>query len=255
MNLHALRLFHAVASSGSVTRAAEQLSISQPAITAQIKKFEKELALPLLQPDGRGIRLTDAGRQVKELADRLFAVERQIETLAEQYGRGDQGRLSLAATYLPANFLLPAWLAKFKQKHERVEMSVTTTNSSGALRLLQRMEADLALYGGLPEEHPDTIQAEELFQDELWFVVAPTHRHAGGSIGLDDMMREPSSCGRRAAPREKGCSPSAGPIMSLPPGSLSNSTASMKRSAPSSPVTAPASCPRSSSGTRCAGAS
>jgi len=191
MNLHALRLFHAVASSGSVTRAAKQLSISQPAITAQIKKFEKELALPLLQPDGRGIRLTDAGRQVKELADRLFAVERQIETLAEQYGRGDQGRLSLAATYLPANFLLPAWLAKFKQKHERVEMSVTTTNSSGALRLLQRMEADLALYGGLPEEHPDTIQAEELFQDELWFVVAPTHRHAGGSIGLDDMMREP----------------------------------------------------------------
>lgn len=68
MNLHALRLFHVIASTGSVTRASELLKISQPAITAQIKKFEKELSLILLEPQGRGIRLTDAGDKIAALA-------------------------------------------------------------------------------------------------------------------------------------------------------------------------------------------
>lgn len=53
-------------------------------------------------------------------------------------------------------------------------MSITTTNSSDALKQLLNMDVDLAIYGGLPEESPDTIQTEELFRDELWFVVSPT---------------------------------------------------------------------------------
>ncbi|GAF07631.1 transcriptional regulator [Paenibacillus pini JCM 16418] len=49
----------------------------------------------------------------------------------------------------------------------------------------------MAIYGGLPEEYPDTIQTEELFQDELWFVVAPGHRYANQHVSLNEMMREP----------------------------------------------------------------
>jgi DNA-binding transcriptional LysR family regulator len=191
LNLHALRLFHVIASTGSVTRASELLKISQPAITAQIKKFEKELSLILLEPQGRGIRLTDAGDKIAALAKRLFAVEQQIEQLARDYGQGTAGHIRLAATYLPAHFLLPTWLARFKQQYEQVEMSITTTNSSGALRQLLSVEADLAIYGGLPEEYPDTIQTEELFQDELWFVVAPNHKFANRHLSLAEMMSEP----------------------------------------------------------------
>ncbi|MEC0369009.1 LysR family transcriptional regulator [Paenibacillus chibensis] len=191
MNLHALRLFHVIAATGSVTRASEQLNISQPAITAQIKKFEKELNLTLLTPQGRGIALTDAGEQIALLARRLFAVEQQIEQLAENYGRGTYGHIRLAATYLPSHFLLPLWLAKFKQQHEQVDMTVTTTNSSGALKLLLNVEVDLAIYGGLAEEYPDTVQTEELFQDELWFVVSPSHVYANQRVSLQQMMKEP----------------------------------------------------------------
>lgn len=68
MNLHALRLFHVIATTGSVTRAAELLNISQPAITAQVKKFEKELSLTLFKPQGRGIGLTQAGAELLPLA-------------------------------------------------------------------------------------------------------------------------------------------------------------------------------------------
>jgi DNA-binding transcriptional LysR family regulator len=191
MNLHALRLFHVIASSGSVTRASELLNISQPAITAQVKKFEKEISLSLLKPQGRGIALTDAGEQMALLAKRLFAVEQQIEQFSQDYRNGTNGHIRLAATYLPAHFLIPTWIAKFKQQYEQVEMTITTTNSSDALRQLLNVDVDLAIYGGLPEEYPDTIQTEELFQDELWFVVAPNHRYANQHVSLLEMMREP----------------------------------------------------------------
>lgn len=191
MNLHALRLFHVIATTGSVTRAAELLNISQPAITAQIKKFEKELSLTLFKPQGRGIGLTAAGAELVPLAKRLFSVEQQIEQFCLDYRSGSRGQICMAATYLPSHFLLPAWLAKYKQRYEEVEMSITTTNSSDALKQLLHMNVDLAIYGGLPEESPNTIQIEELFRDELWFVVSPDHRYANQRISLEEMMREP----------------------------------------------------------------
>ncbi|MCK9862005.1 LysR family transcriptional regulator [Paenibacillus sp. ATY16] len=191
MNLHALRLFHTIAAAGSVTRASELLNISQPAITAQIKKFEKELMLDLFKPQGRGIALTDAGEELSVLAKRLFAVEHQIEQFAVNYRSGTIGSIRLAATYLPAHFLIPAWIAKFKQQFEQVEMNITTTNSTGALQQLLDVEADIAIFGGMAENYPDTIQTEELFQDELWFVVAPGHRYANQQVTLSEMMKEP----------------------------------------------------------------
>ncbi|MCM3630490.1 LysR family transcriptional regulator [Paenibacillus glycanilyticus] len=191
MNLHALRLFHTIAVTGSVTRASELLNISQPAITGQIKKFEKELMLTLFMPQGRGIALTDAGEELAVLAKRLFAVEHQIEQFALNYRSGTIGSIRLAATYLPAHFLIPAWIAKFKQQFEQVEMNITTTNSSGALQQLLDVEVDIAIFGGMAENYPDTIQTEELFQDELWFVVAPSHRYANQQVTLSEMMKEP----------------------------------------------------------------
>jgi len=191
MNLHALRLFHVIAATGSVTRASELLNISQPAITAQVKKFEKELSLTLLKPQGRGIALTDAGETIAMLAKRLFAVEQQIEQYAHDYAAGAKGHIHIAATYLPAHYLMPTWIAKFKQQYEQVEMEITTTNSSDALHKLLHAEVDLAIYGGLPETYPDTIETEHLFHDELWFVVAPGHRYADQTISLADMVKEP----------------------------------------------------------------
>ncbi|WP_339246069.1 LysR family transcriptional regulator [Paenibacillus sp. FSL R10-2796] len=191
MNLHALRLFHVIASAGSVTRASEILNISQPAITAQIKKFEKELSFALFKPQGRGIALTDAGEELTLLAKRLFAVEQQIEQFTQDYVNGSNGSIRLAATYLPAHFLIPTWIAKFKQQYEQVEMMITTTNSSDALKQLLNVDVDIAIYGGIAEAYPDTIQTEELFQDELWFVVAPDHRYANQQVSLSEMMKEP----------------------------------------------------------------
>lgn len=133
MNLHALRLFHIVAEKGNVTRAAEELNISQPAVTAQIKKLEQEIGLILLAPKGRGILLTEAGIQLSKHTKRLFSLEAEIEAYVEQYKNGFIGKLRIVATYLPANFLLPKWLARYKQRYPDVEVELTTTNSRKAI--------------------------------------------------------------------------------------------------------------------------
>lgn len=191
MNLHALRLFYMIATTRNVTRAAEQLNISQPAITAQVKKLEKELGIVLLQPAGRGIALTPAGEDIALLAARLFAVEQQIEQFCGQIQQGQAGQIALAATYLPAHVLLPGWLSRFKKKYEQVELTIHTTNSAEALQLLTSAQVDLAIYGGVPERASEWVEMEELFRDELWFVVGPEHPYANQRISLSQMMQEP----------------------------------------------------------------
>lgn len=190
MNLHALRIFHAVAEKGGVTRAAEELLISQPAVTAQVRNLEKELGFALLAPKGRGVLLTDGGRLVADYAKRLFALEREIESGIREYKAGFSGVLRIVATYLPANLLLPEWLARYKQEHPQVEVVLTTVNSREAVEQLLNYDAEVAVYGGGWEEQPG-IAWEQLLEDELWFIVPNSHPYAGKEISLSEMMKVP----------------------------------------------------------------
>ncbi|GAB6991155.1 LysR family transcriptional regulator [Paenibacillus pini] len=190
MNLHALRLFYQVADKGSVTLASEALNISQPAVTSQIKKLERELDLKLWTSSGRGVVLTEAGKRLAAEANRLFAMEAEIEDTLQQLKSGAAGKLHIVATYLPANFLLPKWIAHYKQKHPNVEIELTTTNSSQAIDSLIHFKSDLALIGGIREDHP-LLERTEWLEDDMCFVVHKQHRLAGARIHLAEMVNEP----------------------------------------------------------------
>jgi DNA-binding transcriptional LysR family regulator len=203
MNLHALKLFYETAALGSVTKAAEALRISQPAVTAQIRKLEQELSLALLEPKGRGIRLTEAGTMLYAYASRLFALEASMEAALDDYRSGRTGRVRVAATSLPAHQLLPVWMATFLKQQPAVEMELITVNSSSAMERLLHYQADLAIIGGSPAEHPG-ITVKELLQDELIFIVSASHELAGKQVTFAEMMkvpfvlREPGSFAREA---------------------------------------------------------
>ncbi|KSU86132.1 LysR family transcriptional regulator [Priestia flexa] len=190
MNLHALRLFYTVAEKRSVTRAAEELNISQPAVTAQIKKLEQEIDLTLVSPKGRGIFLTPAGEQLAKHAKRLFSLEREIESSIKQYRDGTAGKLRIVATYLPANFLLPKWIGLYKQQYPEVEVELITTNSSKAIDYLINYQAEIALIGGKREFH-SLITSNELFEDQMLFIVHKNHKYAGKKVALSEIVREP----------------------------------------------------------------
>lgn len=72
-----------------------------------------------------------------------------------------------------------------------MNLVITTTNTKDAFEQLIHYKADIAIYGGGISERPEEIAWEELFEDELWFVVSPAHRYANQSIALADMMKEP----------------------------------------------------------------
>nr|WP_154984212.1 LysR family transcriptional regulator [Paenibacillus xylanexedens] len=190
MNLHGLRLFHAIVKYGGVTRAAEELNISQPAVSSQVKRFERELGIVLFGSEGRKLVLTDAGKHLMEYAERLFMLEQEVEQFVEDMREGKKGLIRLTATYLPANFLLPRWIATFKQTHEDVELVVSTSNTQMAFDQLFRYEAEIAIYGGSGVSHPG-VHWDKLFEDEMWFVVHPDHPYAGQNITLHEMMAEP----------------------------------------------------------------
>ncbi|WP_028547910.1 LysR family transcriptional regulator [Paenibacillus sp. UNC451MF] len=190
MNLHALKLFYETAARGGVTKAAEALHISQPAVTAQIRNLEQELGLVLLASQGRGVQLTEAGELLYGYAVKLFALEKEMDVRLNDYRSGQLGKLRIAATYLPANYVLPVIMAAYKQQYEHVDLILTTANSQSVYHKLLHYEAELAFIGG-SKEAPIGIVREELMEDELWFIVPSGHKLANANVELKDMMKEP----------------------------------------------------------------
>lgn len=190
MNLHALRIFIEVASKGSVTAAADALSISQPAVTAQIRKLEQELDLVLLTPQGRGIALTHEGRFLFEKAERIFDWEKEIEEQLAQIKQGTIGKLRIASTFLPSLYLLPKWLASYKQQYEQVEVEIRTGNSQQSIERLLRCQADLAIITNETwDDRP--IRRHHLKDVFFWFIVPANHPFAGQEVTLDELVQEP----------------------------------------------------------------
>jgi|GEM_PF-145409 len=191
VNIHGLKLFYQVATTGSFTKAAELLRISQPAVSSQIKKFEHEIGIQLFKQQGRGVVLTEFGEALAEKAKNLVTLEEHITSFIEDYRLAKAGTIHIVATYLPANFLIPKWAATFKGANEDVNLVITTTNTKDAFEQLIQYKADIAIYGGGILERPEEVEWEELFEDELWFVVAPDHPYANQFVSLADMMKEP----------------------------------------------------------------
>ncbi len=189
MNLYALRIFYEVAIRKSVTGAAIDLAISQPSVTAQVRKLEKEIGLKVTEPDGRGIRLTEAGELIYPHAQRLFDMERELETKLNNFREGRTGTLKIASTGLVANELLPKWMASFKKDNQDVDIVLNVLNSDEAIKKLIHYETDLSFIAGIAK-HPD-ICFEKLFDDELWFVVSKGHHLDSKEATIEEMMKEP----------------------------------------------------------------
>lgn len=114
----------------------QALSISQPAVTIQIRNLEKELYLRLLESKGRGITLTQNGTFLFKQAQRLFDLELDIENKVAQLKNTGNEELQIISTHVPSHFLLPKWLAHFKQVHPTAHIHVKTANSQQVIEEL-----------------------------------------------------------------------------------------------------------------------
>ena len=124
INFNQLRVFYQVAENLNLTRAADKLFISQPAVTAQMKRFEDSCNLKLLKKRGRKIYLTEEGKTLHEYARRIFAYEREVEDVIEDMRKLKRGYLQLGTTKTYARYFMPFLMTRFHDAYPYVKKGI-----------------------------------------------------------------------------------------------------------------------------------
>ncbi len=172
LNLHRLRVFHAVARRESYSRAAEDLHISQPAVSKHVLDLEEELGIKLFHRLGRRIVLTEAGRLMTEYAERIFVLADEARRALEELQGLERGRLHLGASSTPGNYLLPWALAAFRNRYPRLETSLDIMASHDVVDRVVRQELDLGFVGAT---FAADLHVQPYLEDELVLILRPGH--------------------------------------------------------------------------------
>jgi LysR family transcriptional regulator, low CO2-responsive transcriptional regulator len=171
MTLNQLRSFLAVAESGSVRAAAEDLVVTQAAVSASIAALQKSLGVALVTPDGRGLRLTDAGASYARYARRILGLLDEAGRAAAAAADPERGELRIAAVTTAAEQIVPGILGGFRRRHPQTGVRLEAGNRDRVRSLLDRHQVDLVLTGR-PEPAWDVV-AHAVRAHELVVVAAP----------------------------------------------------------------------------------
>ncbi|MGN7476316.1 LysR family transcriptional regulator [Solibacillus silvestris] len=182
MNLHTLRIFTNVAKLGSITEAANLLHISQPAVTAQIRKLERETGVKLITGKGRGIQLTSEGEFLYEQGQRLFHLEEQIDEKFKVFLERKK-TVQIAASYIPTNYILPPVIGGYKLENPNVDIYMSLGNVQSVERRVLAYEADFGFVVQSNTGHED-LQFEKILDVPFWFVVHPAHPLANKDVSI-----------------------------------------------------------------------
>ena len=168
-----LQVFYTVAKQLSFTKAAEQLFMTQPAVTFQVKQLEEHFNTRLFERTHGKIALTPAGRMVMDYAERVLALSEEMEARVSDLTGAVAGPLMLGASTTIAEYILPKILGEFKAQHPEVQAHMTVANSE---TIVNRV-ADHSLDVGLIESpsYLPTLANEVCCEDELVVICAPDH--------------------------------------------------------------------------------
>lgn len=214
LTLRQLKIFEAVARHLSFTKASEELHLTQPAVSMQIKQLEQATGVPLFELVGKRVYLTEAGQELQRYS-------RSIATLLDEAGQVFDEMKGLRRGHLTitvastANYFVPRLWATFRKRHPDVSVSLDVTNREGLIRALAENQADLVIMG-LPPEGLDLV-AEGFMTNPLVVIAPPSHPLATAQQvplrrlqGETFLMREPGSGTRSLMERvfaEKGLAP------------------------------------------------
>jgi DNA-binding transcriptional LysR family regulator len=186
--LSQITAFVEVAERRSVSRAAEALFLTQPALTARVQRLERDLGAQLFVRTSRGMKLTEAGEAFLPYAFRALDALADGRMQVNALERGGAGRLAIGAAPAVGTYVLPSLLKRFALSHPRVEVRVRTGHSEEILELVLREQVDIGLVRSL--RHRD-IASTPLYEDRLILVVDPEHPFAAaGRIRLDEIAGE-----------------------------------------------------------------
>jgi len=174
--LRHLRTFEAVADHGSVSWAASELHLTQPAVSMQLKQLEEQIGLVLVEQIGRRMCLTEAGKALRVHARDISGRMNELNAEMDQFRGLERGLLRLAVVST-ANYFLPTLIVSFNARHPGVRVSLKVGNREFVLSALADSSADLAIIG----QPPDTadIVAQHFKDNPLVVIAAPVMRSLG----------------------------------------------------------------------------
>lgn len=184
-----LRTFFAVAKTGSFTKAARELHLSQPAISHSIRALEDEMRCRLLDRVGKAVTLTQAGEQLLAHTTRILAEMDAARDGLVELGKWGHGRLRLATSPTACQYILPSILREFKESFPKCVVQIKPGDTPEMLDLLVQNQVDLAI--ALEPENQTNLEFRHLFTDELHFIVDTLHPWArNGRVDWDQIKRQ-----------------------------------------------------------------
>jgi len=202
LNLHLLRLFATVARTGSFSKAAELLLVSQPSISKGVRDFELQLGCRLLDRTPRGVKPTREGFALMQHAETLFAAERAAEEELRALRSLDSGSLRIGASTTIATYFIPEYLGAFHASYPGIDLQLTSANTRDIARLMLAHEIEIGLVEGPVVE--EGLISEPWRPDVMELIVGPDHPFAQANEPIEPkriaeeilIVREPGSGSR-----------------------------------------------------------
>ncbi|MGH2442287.1 MAG: LysR substrate-binding domain-containing protein [Chloroflexota bacterium] len=201
-SLHQLNIFVTVANTLSFSRAAEELLLSQPAVSMQVKSLERSMGVALFDHAGKRIHLSEAGRELYSRATQILSLTEDAKVAMTDLRDSRAGRLRVVATTTVGIYVVPQLLGEFHSRYPEIEVKLEVTNWEDMRERLLNGEADVAVAGPHPQSG---LLMEPFMLDELVVIAAIDHELTRrSSITLEDLSREPiivreAGSGTRAA--------------------------------------------------------
>ncbi len=165
--LHQLQIFLKICQIQSITKASEELHLTQPAVSIQLKNFQDQFPIPLTEVVGRKLYVTEFGKEIAQAAEKILEEVNAINYKTLHYQGQLSGRLKLSIVST-GKYVMPFFLSEFIRLHPGVELIIDVTNKARVIESLELNEVDFALVSVLPKKLK--VKNIELMQNSLYFV-------------------------------------------------------------------------------------
>jgi len=184
--LHQLQVFLKVAQKQSITKAAEELFLTQPAVSIQLKNFQDQFPIPLTEVVGRKLYVTEFGKEIAEAAENILAEADAInyKTLAFKGVLAGRLKISVVST---GKYVMPYFLSDFMELHKGVDLVMDVTNKSRVVQSLEQNEVDFALVSVIPDHLK--LDRVELMKNKL-FLIGNTKKELPKNISKKKIFQE-----------------------------------------------------------------
>lgn len=197
MNLNLFKTYVRVVETQNLSKTAEEFGLSQPAITKQIQSLEDYYGILLLERSGRKLKTTEAGETLYQCAKDIIKLMEKTEKSMEEVSESRRGKLFLAASTIPGQYILPQNIKKFKDKYPNVAISLDIGDTEEVFNRVIEREIDIGIVGGWIKNRK--VDGFKWLDDELVVVVPDNHKFAKyPEIKVADLI------GEKWITREKG---------------------------------------------------